>query len=212
VLEYISQVMNAIRLGLTMSPQTLAVVQVPPNARWVALGLLVVAGVSMLLGQSVVLFVNRVPPKRFTLSLLVNGLLFVAGIFFWALMVWATGNFLLAETATYRQILLIIALSYAPLVFGFLILLPYAGSAIQVLLYVWSMLAAVRGVETLFAAGFWASLVVVTLSFAMMFTIQTTIGRPIWAIGDRMLGIDRAATVRDQLHWNTSKSRREGRK
>ncbi len=212
MLEYISQVMNAIRLGLTMSPQTLAVVQVPPNARWVALGLLVVAGVSMLLGQSVVLFVNRVPPKRFTLSLLVNGLLFVAGIFFWALMVWATGNFLLAETATYRQILLIIALSYAPLVFGFLILLPYAGSAIQVLLYVWSMLAAVRGVETLFAAGFWASLVVVTLSFAMMFTIQTTIGRPIWAIGDRMLGIDRAATVRDQLHWNTSKSRREGRK
>ena len=125
MLEYISQVMNAIRLGLTMSPQTLAVVQVPPNARWVALGLLVVAGVSMLLGQSVVLFVNRVPPKRFTLSLLVNGLLFVAGIFFWALMVWATGNFLLAETATYRQILLIIALSYAPLVFGFLILLPY---------------------------------------------------------------------------------------
>lgn len=212
MLEYISQVMNAIRLGLTMSPQTLAVVQVPPNARWVALGLLVVAGVSMLLGQSVVLFVNRVPPKRFTLSLLVNGLLFVAGIFFWALMVWATGNFLLAETATYRQILLIIALSYAPLVFGFLILLPYAGSAIQVLLYVWSMLAAVRGVEAVFTAGFWASLIVVTVSFAMMYAIQTTIGRPIWAIGDRMLGIDRAATVRDQLHWNTSKSRREGRK
>jgi len=210
VFEYISQVMNAIRLGLTMSPQTLAVLQVPPNARWVAFGLLVVAGASMLLGQSVILFVNRIPPKRFTLSLLVNGMLFVAGIFFWALMVWATGNFLLAETATYRQILLIIALSYAPLVFGFLILVPYAGPAIQVLLYVWSMLAAVRGVEAVFTAGFWASLIVVTVSFAMMYAIQTTIGRPIWAIGDRMLGIDRTATVRDQLHLDTGGPRRKG--
>lgn len=197
--DYIAQVMNAIRLGLSMSPQTLAVVQVPPNAGWVAVGLVVLAGISMLLGQSVSLFMNRVTPKRFALSLLVNGLLFVAGIFFWAFLVWLLGNFLLAESTTYRQMLLIIALSYAPFVFGFLILLPYAGIPVQVLLYVWSMLAAVRGVNYLFQSGFLPSLVVVTVSFLIMYAIQITIGRPIWAIGDRMLGIDKQITVRDQL-------------
>jgi hypothetical protein len=46
--------------------------------------------------------------------------------------------------------------------------------------------------------------------FAMMYAIQTTIGRPIWAIGDRMLGIDRTATVRDQLHLDTGGPRRKG--
>lgn len=212
MLEYISQVMNAIRLGLTMSPQTLGGLQAPPNAGWVAVGLVVVAGISMLLGQSVVLFLNRVTPKRFALSLVVNGLLFVAGIFFWAFLVWATGNFLLAETATYLQILLIITLSYAAFVFGFLILLPYSGPAIQVFLYVWSLLAAARGVATIFQAGFWLSLVVVAVSFGIMFAIQTTIGKPIWAIGDRMLGIDKTATVRDQVQWSTVGPRRGGRK
>lgn len=197
--DYIAQVMNAIRLGLSMSPQTLAVVQVPPNAGWVAVGLVVLAGISMLLGQSVSLFMNRVTPKRFALSLLVNGLLFVAGIFFWAFLVWLLGNFLLAESTTYRQMLLIIALSYAPFVFGFLILLPYAGIPVQVLLYVWSMLAAVRGVDYLFQATLLPSLVVVTVSFLIMYALQITIGRPIWAIGDRMLGIDKKMTVRDQL-------------
>lgn len=199
MLEYFSNVLAAVRFGLTLDTTRLSGAAVHPNAFWIAVGMIVLVGASVLLGQSVGLFLSRVPPRRFLLSLLLNGVLFVFGVLFWSLLVWWLGwLFLPTVDASYRRVALVIALSYAPFVFGFLILLPYAGIPIDVLLYVWSALLAVRGVEYVFQTGFWPALWVVFGSFLVMFLVQSTIGKPIQAISNRLLGIS-GKSVRQQL-------------
>ena len=51
------------------------------------------------------------------------------------------------------------ALGYAPLLFGFLILLPYLGNIIFVVLRIWVLLAVLVGVSVAFTFGFWPSLI-----------------------------------------------------
>jgi uncharacterized membrane protein YgdD (TMEM256/DUF423 family) len=85
--EYLWAVWRAIGLGMNFEPSVVQIVETYPNAFWIAFGVVMVAGISLLLGQSVMLFLNQVTPRRFAMSLVINGLLLVAGWAVWNLVV-----------------------------------------------------------------------------------------------------------------------------
>jgi hypothetical protein len=80
------------------------------------------------------------------------------GWVFWSASVWVIGRRLFGAEPPFDLLLILIGLSYAPLVFGFLILMPYLGPFIHRLLYVWSFLISLRAVSLLFQVGSWPAL------------------------------------------------------
>src|SRR4051794_8627960 len=91
ILDYFATLWRVINEALWLEPTVLSAAgsaagtPAGPRAFALAFGVIILAGISSLLGESVTLFVNRVKPVRFALSLLLNGLLFIVGWLVWAL-------------------------------------------------------------------------------------------------------------------------------
>jgi hypothetical protein len=201
MLEYLHYLQRAIGLALMLRPEVAEAVERYPESGRVVLGIVFLAGASMLLGQSVVLIVNRVRPLRFLLSVAVNGLLFIVSGAVWAVALWLAGRWLFAIEPSLGLTLRLVGLSFAPQVFGFLILVPYAGPFIQRVLYTWSLLIAVGAVQFSFKVGFFAGFVCVVLGWLLLWLLTISVGRPIMALHDRLvrriLGTPLDASIQD---------------
>lgn len=201
--DYLWSVWRAIQLGLRLQPDVVQIADTYPHATWIAFGVVMLAGISLLVGQSVILFLNQVRPGRFVLSLVINGLLLVAGWIVWSAAVWGIGHWIFVAEPRFALILRLVALSYAPLVYGFLILMPYLGPFVQRLLYVWSFLIALRAVEYTYNVGFWAALLCVGLGWLVLLLITATVGRPVVAVRNwvwhRLVGTPMGASATELL-------------
>jgi len=105
------------------------------------------AGLSLGIGQSIILFINRVKPVRFVFSLLLNAVLFTFGFLFLAFSTWLICLLPGSVDVSFRTLIKVFGFSYAPQLFSFLGALPYAGLPILNVLSVWRLLAAVVGFE-----------------------------------------------------------------
>lgn len=183
MLSFIRDLFEAIGLALTFNLEAINRYAMERQSG-LMLVLAILCGASLLLGQSVILFLNRVPPRRFGLSLLVGGLNFAINLIGWALVTWLAGLLLFDENVTVQKVLRLVALSSAPLIFGFLVLIPYAGMFIGRLLSVWSLLIMVEFVAAIYHSGFWAALLCVTLGWLLMQFFSATVGRPLIRLRD----------------------------
>lgn len=201
--DYLWSVWRAVQLGLQLQPNVVQIAAASPNASWVAFGVVMAGGISLLLGQSVILFANQVSLGRFFLSLATNGLLHVTGWAIWSSIVWFIGIWLFDQKPHFVLVLRLVALSYAPLVFGFLILMPYAGPFVQRLLYTWSFLIALGAVAYTFQVGFIAALLCVGLGWLLLMLLTATIGRPMVALRNwiwhRLTGTSIDASVEEVM-------------
>lgn len=133
-------------------------VEAHPQGGALALTVLMLAGVSLTLGQSVVLFINRVNPLRFVLCLLVGALVFAIGVWFWVGSVWLIATLILGYKQSLPGVLRAVSLAHAPLLFGVFVLLPYLGTFVYRLLYVWTLLAILTALMATFQLNFWQAL------------------------------------------------------
>ncbi len=141
----ISALFHVIGGVLQLDPEVYRVVMAHPYGTRFAVFILFLAGLSSTLGQSVVLFANRVKLRRFLFSLVMFAISVVVSAFLWAIAIWLLVNWLTSNTWLLIDVWTGVALSYAPLVFGFLILLPYLGRIIDDILRVWVLLAMLTG-------------------------------------------------------------------
>ena len=122
-----------------------------PEAQSAAIMIAFLAGVSEMLGQSVILVVNRVPLYRFLASLGFTGASYALTVVTWSVAVLAVapltriGAVGLGEFAAVSGIL---ALAFAPRLLGVFSIAPYFGAAIGNVLEVWSMALAMFGLHT----------------------------------------------------------------
>lgn len=165
-----------------------------PGAGRLAVIVVVLAGLSESVGESVVLFANRVKPKHFVRSLFISAFIFAFTYFFLAASIWAVARLFFVPDASFRQIATVVALAQAPRLFGFLVFLPYFGLATSVLLWIWGLLATTVGVVELLALTAWQAAAVVALGSLLLLTLQRTIGRPLLALARiarrRAAGVD----------------------
>jgi len=168
--------------ALRLDPAAFRAVQADANANLLMLLLLLLAGVSQMLGQSVVLFANKVTPRRFVMSLLLNAVLFVVSVLIWAIIFQLVGRLVFGIQLPFAQMGRVISLAYAPLILGFLILLPYAGSFLGHVLDAWSALAMLVALNVTLHLDLWQALFCALLGWAIILVLQFTIGRPIVAL------------------------------
>jgi len=202
-LEYVATVWQVAILAMRVDPEAVRIVEAHPHGLLVAFGVAFLGGASLLLGQSVILFLNRLRPGRFVASLLLNGAIFATGWILTCVALWLAARFLFDAQAGLGPTSRIVLLSTAPFVLGFLVLMPYVGSVLSRVLYVWSLIIAVNAVEYAFQLSFVAALLCVGLTWILMMALTSTVGRPIVAIRNRMwervVGTSRDARVADVL-------------
>lgn len=153
---------------LRLDPDVFRVALNTPHAGILAVLTLFLAGISDTIGHSVVLFANRVPRRRFAFSIIIEALILVAGVFFWAGTIWLTAEILFGMHRPYGTVLTAVALGYAPLLFGFLILLPYLGSFIFILTRIWVLLAVLVGVAVAYSFNTWETIVCSVLGWLLL--------------------------------------------
>ncbi|WP_179228684.1 YIP1 family protein [Leptolyngbya ohadii] len=180
--------------SITLNTETFQQIQTLPLSSRGAFYIVLFAGLSQAIGQSIILFVNRVKPIRFVLSLVIASFLFAIGYLFWAISTWAVKNVLFPPAVSLEHVYRTLGYAYAPQLFGFLVALPYFGVPISVLLSIWSFLALLTGLAISLRLSVEQALVCGFLGWLVLEILQRTIGRPVSAIGqwlsNRVAGVD----------------------
>ena len=108
------------------------------------------AGVSEMVGQCVILVINRVPTWRFIASLMFTGVIYIVAALTWALSVVAVTSLFrvgIIDAIGFAGLFAIIAMSYAPRLLGVFMIAPYFGVALGYLLDAWVMACVVYGLK-----------------------------------------------------------------
>ncbi len=178
-----SQLWSLVKGAMALRANTFQSIQTAPNSLLAALTIVFLAGVAQSLSQIVVLFINQVRPLRFVLSLLISALFFTIGYGFWALSIWLLLNLTFEEPLTLVAVLRTLGFSYAPLMLGVLVIFPYFGNAVFVLLSIWTLLGVVIGIEAITDFGRWDAFESAALGWIVIQLLQKTVGQPIASMG-----------------------------
>lgn len=119
-----------------------------PAAQTAALMIAFLAGISEMLGQSVVLVVNRVPLYRFLASLLFTGATYVVTALTWAACALAVAPLTrigVLSPGDVAGVIGVVSLAFAPRLLGVFSIAPYFGVAFSNLLEAWAMTLVIFG-------------------------------------------------------------------
>lgn len=178
--------MNLWNIGvgaISLNPGAYRYLVQSPSGGLISLGVLLLAGLSEAIAQGVVLFVNRVKPLRFVLSLAIAAVLFIFGFLFWAGSTWIVLKLFFGTSAPFAQLLITLAISFAPKILGIFIALPYLGVPISIALSIWSFLAFLVGIQATLGLDLWQGFWCGVLGWAVLQVLERTVGRPVATIG-----------------------------
>lgn len=144
--------------ALTLKFEAFELINTLPHGSTEVLLVVLVAGLSRAVAQSIILFINRVKPAHFILCLLIAAVLFTFSYFFWVFSTWLVSRSLFATNASLDTVARVLGLSYAPILFSFLVALPYFGVPIFLLLSLWSLLVVIVGFSAVTSLGVWQAL------------------------------------------------------
>jgi hypothetical protein len=186
-LEFVGDLFATIGMVLGMDSSQAAWFESLPDKSAIAITIAVLAGVSTLIGNSVVLFINRVRGWRFAVTLLLNGVAMVLLYIVQALVIVLVAPPIVGSDGPGTWIVVrSVMLSSAPLVFGFLVLIPYLGPAIGRVLQAWSVVALWAVVAVVFVTDVGHALVVTLIGWGVMQLASWGLSRPMKWIGDRI--------------------------
>jgi len=134
------------------------------------------------LGQSFVLFINRVRPRNFVASIFLTTWIHIASVILWLGLSWIIYNTFFGKSVhLFREAAPVVSLAFAPLVFGFLAVIPYLGSFVQHAVRVWVLLAITVGFAAL-AQSFWLAVVSAVAGFVALMTLIRFLPAPLKAV------------------------------
>lgn len=169
--------------ALTLKFEAFELINTLPHGSTEVLLVVLTAGLSRAVAQSIILFINRVKPARFILCLLIAAVLFTFSYFFWVFSTWLVSRSLFATNASFDTVARVLGLSYAPILFSFLVALPYFGVPIFLLLSLWSLLVVIIGFSAVTSLSVWQAFGCVVLGWIVFQILERTIGKPLEAIG-----------------------------
>jgi predicted Abi (CAAX) family protease len=172
---------------LALKPGAFEQIYAQPVDANIALIIVLAAGLSQQIAQSIVLFVNRVKPLRFILCLIVGAVLFAFGYFFLVCSTSIISFSPFINRVPFRVLGKILGFSYAPLIFSFLGAMPYLGVPILRLLSLWSLLVMVVGLSVVLNTSVWQAFAAVGFGWFTLQLLQNTIGQPLADCGQWLI-------------------------
>lgn len=179
----IASLWQTIQQAMRLNQSVFAEIQQVPGGLGMALIIVTLAGLSESLGQSVVLFINRLPPRRFVLALMITAASHLGGYVVWTVTVWLVGVYVFGQAVSLHAVACVVGLAYAPQTLAFFELTPFLGNPFSILLTLWSMVAIVMAVRMGLHLELWQALLASGLGWVFIQIWRRTIGRPIYALG-----------------------------
>lgn len=174
---------DTIRQALRLEPTIYAAIQNAPSGIWLALVVVLMAAFSESVGQSIVLFINRVRPRRFMLALALATVSRLGGFFMWAASIWLIAGYVFGRNTSFVTVASAVGLAYAPQLLAFFVLTPFLGNIFSILLSLWSLLAIIVAVRVGLGLEMWQAVVTSGLGWLMIQLWQRTLGRPVYSLG-----------------------------
>ncbi|WAL61267.1 CAAX protease [Thermocoleostomius sinensis] len=157
-----------------------------PRGGLLALLVVLLAGLSLAIGQSIILFINRVKPIRFVFSLFISAILYLFEVLFLVFSTWLIGLLPRSVQLPLPTLFIVLGLSYAPLLFSFLGALPYLGFPLLRILSIWHLLAMVVGFSAVTNLGMSSAFGYVAFGWFVKELLGNTIGQPLSQLGRRL--------------------------
>ena len=170
---YFSGLFELIRRAYRLDPAALAWVRDHPYSIWLTVGVAMLAGISVMLGHAVVLLLNRITGWRFALGLLLSAVWLVILLVFESVVLWGLGSWAGGNPVPYLTVLSGVLLSTAPQIWGFLVLMPYLGTAVGRFLSAWSAVVLWAVTAGTFSVSRWSALALVTMAWLAMHLMST---------------------------------------
>ncbi len=177
--EYLQTLWAMVGQALRLQPEVFARIQVMPGGLLLALLVVLVASISEAAAQSTVLFLNHVRFKRFGLALSLSLFSHFGGYLLWTATIWLAGNALFAQNQPFHDVASVVGLAYAPQLFSFLVLMPFLGNGIGIVLSLWSMLAVIVAVRAGFGIETWQAVMLAGVGWTLVQLVRRTVGRPV---------------------------------
>ena len=140
---------------LHLDPNAIRAVQTAPNGLSIAIWILLLGTLSDVLGDSPLLFMNRMRPGRFFLALAVESVLSIARLAIAIFSFWLLLLFLNLGNASLERVVLILGLGYTPMLLSILVVIPSAGPLIGRLLHAWTIVTILASLAVALNASPW---------------------------------------------------------
>jgi hypothetical protein len=183
---YIGTILRFVGGALSLDPAAFQTAYNQVDVSGIFLWVVLIGGMSLMFGQSVVLFANRVKPGRFVISLLFGAFKFLLDVFVVLTVVWVIINLRSDKSWDYWQVGRAIALAAAPYWLGVFILVPFLGLLWERLLKVYVFLAIMVAVQTIFGLPFLRALSGAAVVWLVSYFITVGFGRLFTPITDRI--------------------------
>lgn len=192
---------ETVRHAMLLNESIFEMIQTVQGGLWIAWIIVLVAGVSEALGQSIVLFMNHVTPRRFGLALFASAFSHVIGYLFWTATIWAIGRYVFERPAPIYNVAAFVGLAYAPRLLSFFILTPFLGNMFSLLLSIWSLYVTIVAIGVGFELTLWQAAATSGLGWFVIQVWYRTLGKPLYRIGqwleNHVAGVPLKLTLRD---------------
>ena len=154
------------------------------------LALFALAVLSKSLGEAGILYINRATKGQYFRGLLGS----LAVLFFtalvWTSCIWLSCRYALGITPDYHQVFAIVLVSYVPLIFSFLDIIPHVGLVVFKLLTIWGLLITITGLHREFGLTFGQSLACSAVGWVVFYVLNSAFGGAAEKVRLRLLGRD----------------------
>lgn len=154
------------------------------------IALFTLAVVSRSLGEAGTLFINRATKGQYVRGLLGSLAALAFAALVWSGCIWASCRYALGLELSYRSVLLIVVVSYTPLVFSFLDIIPHIGLFTFKVFTVWGLLITVAGLHYQFGLPPLTGLLSSGIGWLLFYLLNSVFGSAAKKVKLRLLGRD----------------------
>jgi hypothetical protein len=176
--------------SLQLQPQTFEMVQSADGVRHLAI-LFALAVVSKSLGEVGILYINRANRMQYFRGLLGSLAALGFAALVWSGCIWLSCRFALGMNLDYLAVLAIVAVSYTPLLFSFLDIIPHLGLLLFKVWTIWGLLITVAGLHYEFGLTPIQGLACSGVGWVLFYGLNSVFGGAAEKVKLRLLGRDR---------------------
>jgi len=173
--------------SLRLDPQAfLAAFQANEQATGLLIWIVLIGGISLTVGQSVVLYANRVPPARYAVSLILGAINFSMDVLVVVMVVWGMANLLSDMPWQLAQVGRAVALASTPYWFSLFFLIPYLGLLLERGLKYYVILALIVAVQSIFEIPFLDAILASAAAMLISEFVSGLLGKFLDPLADRI--------------------------
>lgn len=179
---------------ISLDPNVILGLQTAPNGLTVAVVILLLATVSDVVGNSPILFMRKMRPGRFAAALGVETILSLVRLAIWICSLWILVFVLHDGTVDLANVVLVIGIGYAPMLWSFLVVVPTIGPFVGRILIAWTLATITASIAVAVNSNPWEALTVPVVATLVILVVHRSSDRisvaVLGRVSRRFTGVD----------------------